>query len=43
MMHAKGEMHYDGAKDQEVILQMVGMGPSGKKLAHEDQPEFTKQ
>jgi len=43
MMHPKGEMHYDGAKGEEVILQMVGFGPSGKTLAHEDQPEFSKQ
>jgi hypothetical protein len=43
MMHPKGEMHYDGAKDEEVILQMVGMGPSGKTPAHPDQPDFSKQ
>jgi quercetin dioxygenase-like cupin family protein len=38
-----GEMHFDGAKKEEVILQIVGMGPSGKTSAHPDEPDFTKQ
>lgn len=42
MMHPKGEMHYDGAKDEEVILQMIGIGPSGKTLARPG-PDFSKQ
>jgi len=29
MKHPAGEAHYDGAKDEEVILQIAGMGPSG--------------
>jgi quercetin dioxygenase-like cupin family protein len=28
MKHPAGQNHFDGAKDQEVILQIVGMGPS---------------
>jgi len=28
MKHPKGAHHYDGAKDEEVILQLVGTGPS---------------
>lgn len=28
MMHPAGEAHFDGAKDEEVILQIVGVGPS---------------
>jgi quercetin dioxygenase-like cupin family protein len=28
MKHPAGVNHYDGAKDEEVILQLVGMGPS---------------
>lgn len=27
MKHPAGAAHYDGAKDEEVILQIVGMGP----------------
>jgi hypothetical protein len=27
MMHPAGGHHYDGAKDEEVIVQIVGMGP----------------
>jgi quercetin dioxygenase-like cupin family protein len=26
--HFAGEVHYDGAKDEDVILQIVGMGPA---------------
>lgn len=28
MKHPAGTHHFDGAKDEEVILQLVGMGPS---------------
>jgi quercetin dioxygenase-like cupin family protein len=28
MKHPAGVRHYDGAKDEEVILQLVGIGPS---------------
>jgi hypothetical protein len=29
MKHPAGLHHYDGAKDEEVILQIVGIGPTG--------------
>ena len=29
MKHPAGAVHYDGAKDTEVILQIAGIGPSG--------------
>jgi quercetin dioxygenase-like cupin family protein len=28
VVHYGGQMHYDGAKDEEVVLQIVGMGPA---------------
>jgi hypothetical protein len=28
-VHEPKEVHYDGAKDEEVIVQIVGVGPSG--------------
>ena len=28
-IHAPGKVHYDGAKDEEAIVQISGMGPSG--------------
>jgi quercetin dioxygenase-like cupin family protein len=28
MMHPHGESHFDGAKDEEVIIQLIGYGPS---------------
>jgi ChrR Cupin-like domain len=27
-IHAPGEVHYDGAKDEEVVVQIIGVGPS---------------
>jgi quercetin dioxygenase-like cupin family protein len=29
MKHPAGQAHFDGAKDEEVILQLIGIGPSG--------------
>jgi quercetin dioxygenase-like cupin family protein len=34
MKHPAGGHHYDGAKDEEVILQLTGYGPSGTTLLH---------
>jgi hypothetical protein len=34
MMHPGKAHHYDGAKDEEVIVQIVGVGPSGTTLIH---------
>jgi quercetin dioxygenase-like cupin family protein len=31
-VHRAGEAHYDGAKDEEVIVQVSGTGPSGTKM-----------
>ncbi|HUU74324.1 MAG TPA: cupin domain-containing protein [Burkholderiales bacterium] len=28
-VHTAGEVHYDGAKDEEVVVQIIGVGPSG--------------
>jgi hypothetical protein len=28
-MHYPRKVHYDGAKDEEVLVQISGMGPSG--------------
>lgn len=32
MMHPSKEPHFDGAKDEEVILQIAGIGPSGTQF-----------
>jgi len=29
VVHHPSKIHYDGAKDEEVVLQIVGVGPSG--------------
>lgn len=34
-LHRAGKVHYDGAKDDEVIVQISGVGPSGTKLVDE--------
>ena len=31
-IHAPGKVHYDGAKDEEVIVQISGIGPSGTNV-----------
>jgi hypothetical protein len=31
-VHAAGKVHYDGAKDEEVIVQISGIGPSGTNV-----------
>jgi quercetin dioxygenase-like cupin family protein len=31
-VHYPGKVHYDGAKDEEVTVQISGIGPSGTKL-----------
>jgi quercetin dioxygenase-like cupin family protein len=34
MLHPAGEAHFDGAKDEEVVVQLIGVGPSGTKFIH---------
>lgn len=43
MVHPKGELHYDGARGEEVILQLVGVGPSGHVLRNPAGPHFAKE
>jgi hypothetical protein len=33
-MHPAKAHHYDGAKDEQVIVQLVGYGPSGTTLVN---------
>jgi ChrR-like protein with cupin domain len=37
MLHPARAHHYDGAKDEEVIVQIVGIGPSNTTLIHPEQ------
>ena len=34
MLHPTGEAHFDGAKEEEVFVQLIGAGPSGIKFIH---------
>ncbi len=34
MKHPAGGHHFDGAKDEEVILQLIGYGPGGTTMIH---------
>ncbi len=36
MMHPAKEAHFDGAKDEVVILQIAGVGPSGTQFINPD-------
>jgi quercetin dioxygenase-like cupin family protein len=38
--HPAGEVHWDGANDEEVVLQIVGYGPSTTELMSKDGPMF---
>jgi hypothetical protein len=42
MVHPKGKMHYDGSRDTEVVVQMMGIGPSGKTVAVPGSPGFMR-
>ena len=33
-IHTPGKVHYDGAKDEEAIVQISGMGPSGTNVVN---------
>ena len=37
MLHPAKGHHYDGAKDEEVIVQIIGIGPSATNLIHPEQ------
>jgi quercetin dioxygenase-like cupin family protein len=43
MIHPAGKIHYDGAHNEEVIVQMMGVGPSGKTTATPGAPGFIQQ
>lgn len=34
-VHTPKEVHYDGAKDEEVVVQITGIGPSGTNVVGE--------
>ena len=38
--HPAGEVHWDGAKDEEVVLQIVGFGPSATEVMAKGGPMF---
>jgi len=38
-IHAPRQVHYDGAKDEEVIVQITGMGPSGTVVVTPAEPK----
>jgi quercetin dioxygenase-like cupin family protein len=39
--HPAGARHWDGAKDEEVVLQIIGEGPVTTDLVNKDGPMFT--
>jgi quercetin dioxygenase-like cupin family protein len=42
MKHPAGADHFDGAKDEEVILQIVGVGPTSTTRVNPKDPAFTR-
>jgi hypothetical protein len=43
MIHPAGKVHYDGSRNEETIVQMMGVGPSGKKTVNPAAPGFIQQ
>lgn len=41
MKHPAGQTHWDGAKDEEVIVQIIGIGPSETKALRPEQGRYT--
>ena len=42
MLHPANAVHWDGAKDEEVIVQIVGQGPGTSTFVDPQQPYFGK-
>jgi quercetin dioxygenase-like cupin family protein len=42
MLHPAGAVHFDGAKDEEVILQLIGYGPSSTTHVKPEEGEFSR-
>lgn len=40
MLHPAGEAHFDGAKDRDVIVQIVGYGPSETTMLRPQEPVY---
>jgi quercetin dioxygenase-like cupin family protein len=40
MIHPKGQVHFDGAKDEEVVVQITGMGPVQTVFSRPDEPHM---
>jgi quercetin dioxygenase-like cupin family protein len=40
MLHPAGEVHYDGAKDEDVIVRIIGYGPSSTVRLHPEEGSF---
>lgn len=43
MIHPAGKVHYDGARGEETIVQMMGIGPTGKIVVDKSSPGFVRQ
>jgi hypothetical protein len=42
MMHPAGASHFDGAKDEEVVLQLIGYGPSETNRLREQEKLYRR-
>ena len=42
MLHPHGHIHYDGARDEETIIELIGIGPSRLINANPGTPDFAK-
>jgi quercetin dioxygenase-like cupin family protein len=43
MMHPAGKVHWDGTRDEEAVIQIMGYGPSGNTFVRPSEPPFHQQ
>ncbi|OQW54218.1 MAG: hypothetical protein A4S14_01950 [Proteobacteria bacterium SG_bin9] len=43
MLHPAGAVHWDGTREEEAIIQIIGYGPSSTKRINEGGPNFVKE
>lgn len=43
MLRPAGAVHWDGTREEEAIIQIIGYGPSSTKRNNEGGPNFVKE
>lgn len=43
MLHPAGAVHWDGTREEEAVIQIIGYGPSSTKRLNDGGPSFAKE